>query len=165
MDQHTDLTELSRKLGQTLAQHSCLLSLAESCTGGLVAAAITDIAGSSAWFDRGFVTYTNAAKQEMLAVSAITLQNHGAVSEQTAAEMATGALKYSQAHVAASITGIAGPAGGSEDKPVGMVCFAWANKDGLLTTTTKYFSGNRQSVRQQAAAFAMSGILQHLPQN
>lgn len=162
MDQHTNLTTLSQQLGQTLAQHSYLLSLAESCTGGLVAAAITDIAGSSAWFDRGFVTYSNEAKQEMLAVSAKTLQTHGAVSEQTATEMATGALKHSRAHVAASITGIAGPAGGSEDKPVGMVCFAWADKNGLLTTSTEYFSGNRQSVRQQAAAYAISGILHHV---
>ncbi len=159
MDKRSDLTPLSEKLGLALQQHGDILALAESCTGGLVSASITDIAGSSAWFDRGFVTYSNAAKQEMLHVSASTLQTYGAVSEETAIEMALGARKHSQANITASITGIAGPSGGSTEKPVGTVCFAWVNQDGIVTSTTEYFAGNRQSIREQAAAFSLNALL------
>jgi len=121
-----NLTTLATELGALLKAHGYMLALAESCTGGMVAEVITSVAGSSAWFDRGFVTYSNQAKIDMLGVSEQTLENLGAVSEQVAVEMAFGALKHSQAHIAGSITGIAGPDGGTADKPVGTVCFAWA---------------------------------------
>lgn len=156
------LVKLATQLGQSLQKRGDMLALAESCTGGMVSAAVTDIAGSSAWFDRGFITYSNAAKQEMLNVSEKTLAQHGAVSEETALAMALGALENSQAHIAASITGIAGPTGGSADKPVGTVCFAWVNKKGLTITATKHYTGNREAVRQQAATQSISGLLDHL---
>jgi len=162
MDQHTDLIAMSEALGTALQQHSYLLALAESCTGGLAAAAITDIAGSSAWFDRGFVTYSNAAKQDMLAVSAETLDKHGAVSEETAIAMALGALEHSQADIAASITGIAGPTGGTSSKPAGTVCFAWASKDGWQLATTEFFAGNRLTIRHQAVIHLMTGLINAL---
>ena len=139
-----------------------MLALAESCTGGMVAQAVTSIAGSSAWFDRGLITYSNAAKIEMLGVSVETLEKHGAVSEQTAIEMAQGALAHSHAHIAGSITGIAGPDGGSAAKPVGMVCFAWAEPNKPTLATTKHFDGNREAVRQQAAITLIAGLIQRL---
>jgi nicotinamide-nucleotide amidase len=117
---------LARRLGQSLRQKGALCATAESCTGGLVAGAITDIAGSSAWFDRGFVTYTNEAKHDLLGVPEAVLREHGAVSEATARAMAEGAVARSLAHLAVAVTGIAGPGGGSDQKPVGTVCFAWA---------------------------------------
>src|SRR5512135_3018157 len=119
------LSMLAMQVGAGLKARGLMLATAESCTGGWVAQAVTAIAGSSDWFDRGFVTYSDAAKQEMLGVSAGTLGRHGAVSEHTAREMAAGALAHSRAQVALAITGIAGPGGGSSEKPVGMVCFAW----------------------------------------
>lgn len=131
----------------------------------MVATAITEVAGSSAWFDRGFVTYSNASKQEMLSVANETLKKHGAVSENTAVEMALGALKHSHAQITGSITGIAGPDGGSIKKPVGTVCFAWAIKNGALSKTTKHFQGNRQAVRQQAAMSLITGLLEILKTN
>ncbi len=154
--------KLATELGNALQKQGKVLTLAESCTGGLASAAITDVAGSSAWFDRGFITYSNTAKQEMLSVSAATLQLHGAVSEETAIEMATGALKHSQADIAASITGIAGPSGGSTTKPVGTVCFAWISKTGDAMSSTQHFVGNRQSIRQQSIIHALSGISDYL---
>ena len=139
-----------------------MLATAESCTGGWVAKVITQVSGSSQWFDRGFVTYSNIAKQEMLAVSAETLQQHGAVSEATVREMAVGALRHSHAQVALAISGIAGPGGGTADKPVGMVCFAWATADGPVTAATHRFQGNRDSIRRQAVLTALEGLLQQL---
>jgi nicotinamide-nucleotide amidase len=136
-----------------------MLALAESCTGGMVSQAVTSIAGSSAWFDRGFVTYSNLAKIEMLGVSNKTLDTYGAVSEQTAIEMASGALENSHAHITGSITGIAGPDGGTPEKPVGTVCFAWADAHKSTSTTTKFFKGNRQEIRQQAAITIMLGLI------
>jgi len=146
-------------LGATLKARGMLLTLAESCTGGMTAAAITSVSGSSAWFDRGFVTYSNAAKTEMLDVSETTLNTYGAVSQQTAAEMALGALKHSAADISGSITGIAGPDGGSDEKPVGTVCFAWAGRTIPLTTETRLFHGDRTAIRQQAAMHMMAGLL------
>jgi nicotinamide-nucleotide amidase len=162
-----DLATLSIELGAVLKERNLTLALAESCTGGLVAATVTDIAGSSAWFDRGFVTYSNAAKIEMLGVSPETLEKYGAVSEQTAIEMVLGTLKNSHAQVAGSITGIAGPDGGTNigtprEKPVGTVCFAWAGDKLPLASTTKRFFGNRQEIRQQATIAMMSGLIERL---
>jgi nicotinamide-nucleotide amidase len=156
------LATLAVELGEVLKARNLSLALAESCTGGLVAATITDIAGSSAWFDRGFITYSNASKIEMLGVRTETLEKFGAVSEQTATVMAHGALKNSHAQIAGSITGIAGPDGGSKEKPVGTVCFAWVGTKLPLSTTTKRFFGNRQEVRQQAAIAMMSGLIERL---
>ncbi len=156
------LATLSTELGAALQAHGLMLALAESCTGGLVAAALTETAGSSAYFERGFVTYSNAAKIEMLGVSANTLEKFGAVSEETAVEMALGALKNSHAHIAGSITGIAGPSGGTKEKPVGTVCFAWVAVDEPAQAITKKFTGNRQEIRQQAAAFLMERLIDNL---
>ena len=134
----------------TAAKAKChMLATAESCTGGMLSAAITDIAGSSAIFDRGFVTYTNAAKMQMLGVQEATLATHGAVSEPVAAEMASGALQNSNADIAVSITGIAGP-GGSEHKPEGRVCFGLATTDGVSTGTVDFGALGRDNVRQAA---------------
>jgi nicotinamide-nucleotide amidase len=134
------------------------VATAESCTGGWAAQVITHTAGSSAWFDRGFVTYSNEAKQDMLGVRPETLAAHGAVSEETAAEMACGALAHSDATLALSITGIAGPTGGSPDKPVGTVCFGWCVRDGLPQTERRQFAGDREAVRRQAVIHALNGL-------
>jgi nicotinamide-nucleotide amidase len=164
MDQHTNLSiyDAAARLGQSLKTSGFMLVMAESCTGGMVAEAITSVAGSSAWFDRGFVSYSNAAKIDMLDVSSKTLEKFGAVSEQTAAEMAIGALINSEAQIAGSITGIAGPDGGSPEKPVGTVCFAWTGKNLPVTTCTHWFEGNRENVRKQAAIFMMAGLIERL---
>ncbi len=154
-----DLITLSAQLGHALKLKNHTLAIAESCTGGLASAAITDVAGSSAWFDRGFVTYSNAAKQSMLKVTEKTLIQYGAVSEETAKEMAIGALDNSLADIAGSITGIAGPAGGTNNKPVGTVCFAYALKNGSLITSTKQFTGNRQQIRHQAVNALINGLM------
>lgn len=146
-------------LGAALKARGLTLALAESCTGGMVAQYITSVAGSSAWFDRGFITYSNASKVEMLGVSNQTLEQFGAVSEQTAAEMALGALKHSHAHIAGSITGIAGPDGGTPEKPVGMVCFAWVGQNFSTKTATQNFKGSRDNIRLQAANFLMAHLL------
>lgn len=158
----TTINALAEKLGAALKTHGKMLTLAESCTGGMVATAITAIPGSSTWFDRGFVTYSNAAKIEMLGVSAETIDTHGAVSLETAAEMAQGALAHSAAQVSASITGIAGPDGGSTQKPVGTVCFAWAGANIKLQTSVQHFQGDRTAVRQQAAIYVMTALLNAL---
>ena len=164
MASHSTSRSASTVLGSTLKGRKLTLALAESCTGGMVAQMITSIAGSSAWFDRGFVTYSNAAKVEMLEVSTTTLSQFGAVSEQTAIEMATGALKHSHADVAASITGIAGPEGGSVEKPVGTVSFAWIGKSWAVRSTTQHFNGNREEIRQQAAIYIMTALIDQLNQ-
>lgn len=164
MAQHTNLSiyDAAAQLGQSLKTSGFMLVMAESCTGGMVAEAITSVAGSSAWFDRGFVSYSNAAKIDMLDVSSKTLEKFGAVSEQTAAEMAIGALINSDAQIAGSITGIAGPDGGSPEKPVGTVCFAWTGKNLPVITCTHWFEGNRESVRKQATIFMMVGLIERL---
>lgn len=153
---------LAAELGAALKQHDWTLALAESCTGGWAAQTVTAIPGSSAWFDRGFVTYSNAAKTEMLGVEPETLQRYGAVSEETARAMALGALQHSHAHIAAAITGIAGPDGGSAEKPVGTVCFAWAFAGGIVHAATHHFTGNRQAVRRQSVAASLRGLLAYL---
>jgi nicotinamide-nucleotide amidase len=154
-----ELLKLSSVLGLALKKQGWMLSLAESCTGGMAAQYITTVAGSSAWFDASFVTYSNQAKTRMLGVSPETIAQHGAVSEQTALEMVLGALAHSQADVAAAITGIAGPDGGSADKPVGTVCFAWATNDGIQQTVTHQFSGNREMVRKESVKTVFEGLL------
>ena len=154
-----DLDRLSAEVGVALQARRMTLVTAESCTGGGLGEAITRTAGSSGWFERGFITYTNQAKQEMLGVRAETLDAFGAVSEQTAREMALGALCASHAQVAISVTGIAGPGGETPDKPVGMVCFCWASKV-YLKTETCHFSGGRAEVRRQAIIHALRGVIQ-----
>jgi len=160
------LENLAKQVGKRLKQHGLLLVTAESCTGGWLGQAVTTVAGSSAWYDRGFITYSNRAKCEMLHVNHATLEAHGAVSEQTAQEMAFGALKMSHAHVSVSITGVAGPSGGNDVKPVGTICFTWALKEGLATCETHYFNGDRDAVRSQSVMTALQGILNlldHVP--
>jgi len=149
---------LAVALGRVLAARGALCTTAESCTGGLVAGAITDVPGSSAWFDRGFVTYTNDAKQQMLGVPAAVLAEHGAVSEATARAMATGALARSAAGFAVAVTGVAGPAGGSPAKPVGLVYFAWAERDGAVVVATHRLPGDRAAVRRAAVVTALAGL-------
>lgn len=156
------LTTLVTLVGARLRAKGLMLTTAESCTGGWVAQAVTSIAGSSDWFERGFVTYSDAAKQEMLGVSARTLAARGAVSEETAREMAIGALAHSRAQVALAITGIAGPGGGSADKPVGTVCFAWALKSRAVSAETRQCTGDRESVRRQSVVAALQGVLELL---
>jgi nicotinamide-nucleotide amidase len=139
-----------------------MLATAESCTGGWVAQAVTSVAGSSKWFERGFVTYSNAAKHEVLGVSNKTLKKFGAVSEETAREMARGALARSRASVALAVTGIAGPGGGSAGKPVGTVCFAWAGRRAGVRSETRRFRGGRAAVRRQSVVRALEGVMQFL---
>ncbi|MGH8396735.1 MAG: nicotinamide-nucleotide amidase [Gammaproteobacteria bacterium] len=153
------LLELSADLGRRLLKHSLKLATAESCTGGWIAKCLTDIAGSSDWFERGFVTYSNAAKQAMLGVREKTLAEHGAVSEATVLEMATGALIHSQATIAVAVSGIAGPAGGTPDKPEGTVWIGWAWTDGKATAECFQFTGGREAVRRMAVAEALSGLI------
>ena len=152
------ILKLAADLGAALKARDWILALAESCTGGGVAYYVTAIAGSSAWFDRGFVTYSNTAKHEMLGVSAQTLEAHGAISQQTALEMALGALKHSHATIAAAITGIAGPDGGSAAKPVGTVCFAWATT-GVSESLTLHLAGDREQIREQCIKAGLEGLL------
>ena len=147
------LLELARGKGIRIAT-------AESCTGGMVAAAITDVAGSSDVFDRGFVTYSNAATADMLGVRDDTLESHGAVSEATVGEMAAGALARSRADLAVAVSGIAGPGGGSAVKPVGTVCIGWARRDASISTTTVQLPGDRAAVRRQTVILALQGVLE-----
>jgi nicotinamide-nucleotide amidase len=155
------MDELAKRLGAYLKRANEMLTTAESCTGGWAAQVVTSVAGSSAWFERGFVTYSNAAKQELLGVRTETLRAHGAVSEETAREMARGALERSQGTIAVSITGVAGPAGGTPDKPVGTVCFAWA-RDGEVRSETRRFAGDRESIRRQSVILALEGVMRAL---
>jgi nicotinamide-nucleotide amidase len=156
-----NLSFLSRQAGKALKEKGQTLVTAESCTGGWVAQALTSVAGSSDWFERGYVTYSNAAKREDLGVAQRTLLRHGAVSEQTARAMARGALRHSRGTIALAITGIAGPGGGAPGKPVGTVCFAWASRR-KLRSETKRFRGGRMSVRRQSVAHALRGVLKCL---
>mgnify|MGYP000515278397 CR=1 FL=1 len=157
-----ELETLAEKIGHELLNRGEWLALAESCTGGWVAQTLTAIAGSSTWFDRGFVTYSNAAKIDMLGVPETTLERHGAVSEATARAMAQGALTHSQADWTLGITGIAGPGGGAPGKPVGMVCFAWASKEGGCEAQTCRFTGDRAAVREQSVRHALQGLLERI---
>lgn len=150
-----ELEALAAELGAALQSKRWLLATAESCTGGWLAQVVTSVAGSSAWFDRGFVTYSNAAKQEMLGVPPATLLQYGAVSEFTARDMALGALASSAAQVAIAITGIAGPGGGTPKKPVGTVCFAWAAPGLVCASSTQHFAGDRSEIRSASVAFAL----------
>ena len=154
-----ELERLAADVGFALQSAGLRLVTAESCTGGWVGEAVTAIAGSSDWFDRGFITYSNAAKREVLGVAAATLNQHGAVSEETAREMALGALKQSRAQISVAITGVAGPGGGSADKPVGTVCFAWAKNDAALRSERRLLKGDRTEVRRQSVLIALRGIL------
>lgn len=154
-----DLETLAQHLGKLLLERGEWLTAAESCTGGWLAQSVTAIAGSSGWFDRGFVTYSNAAKVDMLGVPETTLERHGAVSEATARAMAQGALAHSRADWAVAITGIAGPSGGSAEKPVGTVCFAWAGREQGCEAQTCRFDGDRAAVREQSVRHALNGLL------
>lgn len=153
------LLKLAAEVGAALKQCGWMLVLAESCTGGGVAEAVTAIPGSSAWFDRGFVTYSNLSKIEMLGVSPQTLEKHGAVSEPVVLEMARGALGRSRAQVAVAISGIAGPDGGTPDKPVGTVWLAWGMSSGKVVSRLCQFSGDRQQIRWQAVEQALQGLI------
>ncbi len=154
--------ELVAELADLLLKKRCLLATAESCTGGLIAAACTDLAGSSAWFERGFVTYSNAAKVELLGVDADLIARHGAVSEEVARAMAQGALSRSRAQVAVSVTGVAGPTGGSAAKPVGTVWFGFATASGVTTevlTQRCLFAGDRAAVRHATVQHALQRLI------
>lgn len=159
MSRAGDLEALARRVGDALRRRGGQVATAESCTGGWVAKEITGIAGSSDWFDRGFITYSDQAKQDLLGVREETLRRHGAVSEATVKEMAEGALDRSGALVALSISGIAGPGGGTPAKPVGLVCLGWALRDGASVTRSERFGGDRDAVRAQAVAAALQGVL------
>jgi len=155
------LTISAAQVGNRLREKGALLVTAESCTGGWVAQAITAIDGSSEWFERGFVAYSNAAKEELLGVRRETLERHGAVSEETARELALGALQHSRGTISVAVTGIAGPAGGTAAKPVGLVCFAWATRDGIRSEL-RHFDGDREAVRRQSVSRALEGVLEVL---
>ena len=157
-----ELEELSTQVGAALKQAGLILATAESCTGGWVAQVVTHTAGCSEWFDRGFITYSNNAKRVQLGVGARTLVRYGAVSPETAVEMAAGALEKSKAMISLAITGVAGPGGGSPDKPVGTVCFAWSVKNQAAQTEQLVFAGDRESVRRQAVIHALQGLLSRI---
>ena len=160
-----ELMQLSERIGLALKTRDATLTTAESCTGGWVAKVITDIAGSSAWFERGFVTYSNEAKAQMIGVQPATLDAHGAVSEQVVVEMAIGALKAARADYAISTSGFAGREGGSEENPVGPVCFGIASVGGKGTPRRECFPGDREGVRRKATAYALQTLWQHFLQN
>jgi len=153
------LFQLAEQVGAALKSRALMLATAESCTGGGVGAAITAVPGSSDWYERGFITYTYISKREMLGVKAQTLEQHGAVSEQAVKEMATGALAASHAQVAVAVSGTAGPAGGTPEKPVGTVCLAWALRNGEPVAETRHFAGDREAVRRQTVVRALEGVL------
>lgn len=151
--------ELVKDISIALTQLHWKLVTAESCTGGLISTCLTEMPGSSAWFERGFITYSNSAKEEMLGVPHELIKQYGAVSEEVALAMVLGAIEHSHGHVAVSVTGIAGPNGGTMDKPVGTVCFGWALGDLSSQTSRQQFSGNRQEIRSAACQYALNGIL------
>ncbi|MDT3708441.1 MAG: CinA family protein [Thiobacillus sp.] len=155
-----ELHQLARELGDKLCERGWKLATAESCTGGWVGQLVTALPGSSHWYERGFITYANAAKIEMLGVSERTLASHGAVSEETATAMAAGALKHSHAQATLAITGIAGPGGGTPQKPVGLVCYGWALADGTLMSSTCRLDGDREEIRSRAVAAALRGLIE-----
>lgn len=154
----SELEDLAGQLGRALERSRLMLATAESCTGGWVARVMTAVPGSSNWFERGFVTYSNAAKTEMLGVGADILARHGAVSEPAVRAMAEGALARSRAQVALAVTGIAGPSGGTPDKPVGTVWFAWVRSGAATQAQCRRFEGDREAVRRRAVAVALEGV-------
>jgi nicotinamide-nucleotide amidase len=154
----TELVALADQLGHELKRSGRMLATAEYCTGGWLGEVVTSVPGSSHWYERGFITYTNTAKREMLGVKTGILTRHGAVSEPTARAMAEGALAVSHADLAVAITGIAGPGGGTPEKPVGMVCFAWAARRQPTVSRTERFSGDREQVRRAAVKAALEGL-------
>lgn len=156
-----NIIELVEKLANKLIEKKQTLTCVESCTGGGIAYFLTEISGSSAWFETGFVTYSNQAKQELVGVCAQSLNEHGAVSEQVAREMAQGALSQAKADFSMSVTGVAGPTGGSAEKPVGTVCFAWASQDKILSIT-KRFVGDRHAIRRQSIAFSIEKLIEFI---
>lgn len=153
---YNKITELS----DMLLEREWLLATAESCTGGWLAKSCTDLAGSSVWFERGFVTYSNRSKSEMLGVDMALIEKHGAVSEETVGAMVSGALEHSPAHIAVAISGIAGPDGGTEAKPVGTVCFGWMVKERERIVKTAHFEGDREMVRRLAVEYALDGLIE-----
>ena len=155
-----ELHRLASELGNKLKARDWMLATAESCTGGWVGHLITAIPGSSSWYERGFITYANAAKTEMLGVPAETLAAYGAVSEETASAMAAGALAHSHAQATLAITGIAGPGGATSQKPVGLVCYGWALADGTLISSTCRLDGDREEIRSRAVAAALRGLIE-----
>ena len=155
----TQLYELARQLGDVLEARGLMVATAESCTGGWIGQAVTMVPGSSRWFDRGFVTYTNEAKQDMLGVGARTLREFGAVSEQTVKEMVTGALARSRAQLAVAVSGVAGPDGGSSAKPVGTVLLAWGEKNAEIEARAMHFRGDRDAVRRSTVIAALEGLI------
>ncbi len=156
-----DRATLCSQLAATLEARGWMMASAESCTGGMIAARCTDLAGSSRWFERGFVTYSNAAKSELLGVPAQLIEQHGAVSEAVAHAMARGAADHAGVQVSVAVTGIAGPSGGSTDKPVGTVCFGW-NVGGQVSTERRVFAGDRAAVREASVVHALQGLLDRL---
>jgi nicotinamide-nucleotide amidase len=159
VDLDIQLDDIIAIMAKTLLAKRWRLSTAESCTGGLVSASITALAGSSEWFERGYITYSNQAKSEDIDVSQNLIEQYGAVSDQVARAMALGAKQNSGSDIALSITGIAGPTGGSPEKPVGTVCFAWVLTNDQMISETKHFEGNRQQIRQQACDFSLRKLL------
>lgn len=153
------LYKLAARVGKALKTRKLMLVTAESCTGGWLGEAVTMVPGSSDWYERGFITYTYISKRELLGIKRQTLDKFGAVSEQTARDMAAGALKNSHAQVAVSVSGTAGPDGGTPDKPVGTVCLAWCLKNGEMVSEARHFKGNRQTIRRKAVKRALQGVL------
>jgi nicotinamide-nucleotide amidase len=156
------LYELAQRAGRALEQRGWMLTTAESCTGGWVSEAITMVPGSSAWFERGFVTYTYISKREMLGVKSETLEAHGAVSEPVVLQMVQGALKGSHAQAALAVSGTAGPGGGTPQKPVGTVCFAWGFENREVRAETLLFAGDREEIRRKAVIHALSVLIEEL---
>ena len=156
------LYELAERVGHALKTRGLMLATAESCTGGWIAEAVTMVPGSSEWFERGFVTYTYISKREMLGVQGDTLEQHGAVSEEVVRQMAEGAIARSHAQIAIAVSGVAGPGGGSPQKPVGTVCFAWALRRVRTESGTRHFSGDRESVRRQSVIHGLERALELL---
>jgi nicotinamide-nucleotide amidase len=157
-----ELQSLAAELSEKLRARGWMLATAESCTGGWVGHLLTALPGSSGWYERGFITYANAAKVEMLGVPEALLATHGAVSEETAMAMAAGALKHSHAQAALAISGIAGPGGGTPQKPVGLVCYGWALADGTVLSSTCRLDGDREEIRSRAVAAALRGLIELL---
>ncbi len=153
------LYKLAEEVGSELRRRKLMLATAESCTGGWISEAVTMVPGSSEWFERGFVTYTYISKRETLGVKEATLEKHGAVSEDVVREMVSGTLARSHAQLAVAVSGVAGPSGGTPDKPVGMVCFAWRMKGGKPRSETVRFAGDREAVRRQSVEHALKGVL------
>ena len=163
MTEHeSDLKELAERVGQLLLAHEAKLATAESCTGGWIAKCLTDVPGSSAWFEYGFVTYGNSAKESMLVVDHALLERHGAVSREVVQAMAVAAHAISEADIVIAVSGIAGPDGGTEDKPVGTVWLAWLGPRGRANSAVFHFDGDREAVRRQSVVAALNGALKQL---